>query len=118
VADADEVALEQRRGPEVVGVVVRVHEEGDLVGHSVLGGDLVDGPLQVVPDGRRGVEEDHALGCGEERRHVHAVGDPVGVALDPSQVEALLVERGTERGRRDRREVGLGRGAAGAGGRC
>jgi hypothetical protein len=118
VADPDDVATEQRRGADVVCMVVGVHEVRDLAGHPVLGGHLVDGPLQVAPDARRRVEEDHALGRGEERRCVHAVGDPVDVALDPSHVEALLVERGTERRRRERHEVGQGRGAAGAGGRC
>jgi hypothetical protein len=41
-------------GADVVGVVVGVDRVGHLVGDSVGGGDLVDRPLQVVPDARGG----------------------------------------------------------------
>ena len=83
VSDADDVVVEQEGRAGVVGVVVRVDEVGDLVGHAVGGGDLVDGPLDVVADGGRGVEQDHAVGGGQERRLVGAVGHPVEVSLDP-----------------------------------
>jgi hypothetical protein len=36
----------------MVGVVVRVDQVGHRVGHALGCGDLVDGPLQVVADGR------------------------------------------------------------------
>jgi hypothetical protein len=52
VADADHAGVEQRGRAGMVGVVVGVDEVGDGVGDAVGGGDLVDGPLQVVADGR------------------------------------------------------------------
>jgi hypothetical protein len=116
MADADHGRVEQRGRAGVVGVVVGVDEVGDGVGDAVGGGDLVDGPLQVVADGRGGVEQDHAVGGGQERRLVGAVGDPVEVPLDPADVVALVVEGRAERGARNRRVVGQGRGAGGAGG--
>ena len=93
----DHVAAEQRRGAEVIGMVVRVDDVGHLVGHAVGGRDLVDGALQVVPDGRRSVEQDHALAGGQERRLVGAVGDPVEILLHSSDVVALCVECRAER---------------------
>ena len=90
----------------MVGVVVGVDEVGDGVGDTVGGGDLVDGPLQVMADGRGGVEQHDAVGGGQERRLVGAVGDPVQVPLDPADVVALLVvEGGPERRARDRRVI-------------
>src|SRR6201999_4012142 len=63
VPDPFYVSAEQRRGSDVVGVVVRVDDVGDLVGHAVSGGDVIDGALQVVPDARRRVEQhDTVLG--------------------------------------------------------
>ena len=109
VPDANDVPVEQRGGAGVVGVVVRVDEVGDLVAHAVGGGDLVDGALDVVADGRRRVEQHDAVRGGQERRLVGAVGDPVEVPLDPSDVVALLVERRAERRLRDRRVVGQAR---------
>ena len=52
---------------------------------------------------------------GQERRLVDAVGDPVEVPLDASDVVTLLVEGGAERRRRDGRVVGQG---VGRSGRC
>jgi hypothetical protein len=89
----------------VVGVVVGVDEVGDGVADAVGGGDLVDGPLQVVADGRGRVEQHDAVGGGQERRLVGAVGDPVEVPLHPVDVVALVVEGRAERGARDRRVV-------------
>ena len=60
------------------------------------------------------VEQDHAVGGGQEGRLVGAVGDPVEVPLDPADVVALVVEGGAERRARDRRVVGQGVGAASA----
>ena len=81
VSDADDVLVEQGGRAGVVGVVVRVDEVGHLVAHAVGGGDLVDGPPDVATDGGRGVEQDHAVGGGQERRLVGAVGQPVEVSL-------------------------------------
>ena len=106
VADAGDAVVEQRGGAGVVGVVVGVDEVGHLVADAVGGGDLVDGPLDVVTDRGRRVEQDDAVRRRQERRLVGAVGDPVEVALDAADVVALLVERGPERRPRDRRVVG------------
>src|SRR5215211_88797 len=92
-----------------------VDEVRHLVADAVGGGDLVDGPLDVVADGRGGVEQDHAVGGGQERGLVGAVGDPVQVPLDPADVVARGVEGRAERGAGDRRVVGQGAGAASAG---
>jgi hypothetical protein len=116
MADADDVGVEQRGCAGVVGVVVGVDQVGDGVADAVGGGDLVDGPLQVVADGRGRVEQDDAVGGGQERRLVGAVGDPVEVPLDPADVVALVVEDGTERRARDRRVVRQVCGAVCAGG--
>src|SRR5207244_3377742 len=105
-ADTEHVAAEQRRGGEVVGVVVGVDDVGHLVGHAVGGGDLVDGALQVVPDAGGRVEQHHPVLGGQERRLVGAVGDPVQVALHPPDVVALRVEGRAQRGWRDRRVGG------------
>ena len=99
VPDARDVLVEQRGRAGVVGVVVRVDEVGDLVAHAVGGGDLVDGPLDVVADGGRRVEQDDAVRGGQERRLVGAVGDPVEVPLDAPDVVPLLVEGRAERRR-------------------
>jgi hypothetical protein len=101
----------------VVGVVVGVDEVGHGVGHAVGGGDLVDGPLQVAADGRGGVEQDDAVGGGQERGLVDAVGDVVQVPLDASDLVALVVQGRAERGPGDRRVVGQVHGAVSAGGR-
>ena len=106
VSDAGDVLVEEGRRAGVVGVVVRVDEVRDLVADAVGRGDLVDGPLDVVADGRRRVEQDDAVRGGQERRLVGAVGDPVEVPLDAADVVALLVEGGAERRSRDRRVVG------------
>ena len=77
VADADDVlVVEEGRRSAVVGVVVRVDEVGHLVADAVGRGDLVDGPPDVVADGRRGVEQHDAVGwsgtpTGRCRRSPH-----------------------------------------------
>ena len=65
--------------------------------HALGGGDLVHGALQVVADARGRVEQHHAVRGGQERRLVDAVGDPVQVPLDASDVIALIVEGRAER---------------------
>src|SRR5689334_4018290 len=92
VADADDVAAEQRGRAGVVGVVVGVDQVGDGVGRAVGGGDLVHGAAQVGADGRRRVEQHHAVVGGQKRRVVDAVGDPVQVPLHPPDVITLIVE--------------------------
>jgi len=89
----------------MVGVVVRVHEVRDLVAHAVLGGDLVHGPLDVATDRRRRVEQHDTVPRRQKGRLVQAVGDPVEVSLDATDVESLLVEGGAERRPRNRRIV-------------
>ena len=95
--DAHDVPAEQRGRTGVVGVVVGVDKVRHRVAHPVGGGDLVDGPLQVVSDGRGRVEQHHAVPGGQERRLVGAVGDPVEVPLHARDVVSLLVEGGAER---------------------
>jgi hypothetical protein len=51
------------------------------VAHAVGDGDPIDGPLQVVTDGRWRVEEHNAVTGGQKRRLVHAIGDPIEVSL-------------------------------------
>ena len=83
----------------MVGVVVRVDEVSHLVGHTVGSSDLVDRTLQVVPDGRAGVEQHDALAGGQECRLVGAVGDPVQVLLHSPDEVALLVDGRAQRRR-------------------
>jgi hypothetical protein len=45
VPDARGLLVEQRRGADAVGVVMRVDEVVDLVAHAVGGRDLIDGSL-------------------------------------------------------------------------
>jgi hypothetical protein len=61
VSYADDVLVEQRSRTVVIGVVVRVDEVGHLVADIVGLSDLVDRPLDVASDGRRRVEENHAV---------------------------------------------------------
>ena len=112
VPDPDRASLEEARRTGMVRVVVGVDEVGDPVGHAFGGGDLVHGATQVVPDGRRGVEQHDTLGSGQERRQVGPVGDPEQVPLDPADVVAVLVQGRAQRGGRHGRVVGQGRGAA------
>ena len=105
VSDAGDVLVEEERRATVVGMVVRVDEVGHLVADAVCRRDLVDGPLDVVADRRRRIEQDDAVRGRQERRLVGAVGDPVQVPLDAADVVALLVQRGAERRARDRRVV-------------
>ncbi len=114
VTDARDVFVEQRGGTRVVGVVVGVNEVRDLIRHAVGRGDLIDGPLDIVADGRRRVEHDDTVRGRQERGLVGAVGDPVEVALDPPDVVPLLVEGRTQRGARDRGVVGKVLGIRGA----
>jgi hypothetical protein len=79
------------------GVVMRVDEVGHRAGHAVGGGDLLHRPPQVVADGWRCVEQHDAVPGGQERRLVDAVGDPVEVPLDTSDVVSLIVEGWAER---------------------
>jgi hypothetical protein len=60
VPDAGHVLVEERSRADVVGVVVRVDEVGDLVAGAVRGRDLVDGAPDVVADRRRRVQQDDA----------------------------------------------------------
>ena len=110
VPDPGDVPVEQRGGADVVGVVVGVDEVLDLVADAVGGGDLVDRALDVVADRGWRVEQDDAVGGGEERALVGAVGDPVEVLLDAADVVALLVQGGAEGRARDRRIVRQGGG--------
>jgi hypothetical protein len=96
----------------VVVVVMGVDQVRHRVGDALSRGDLVDGSLQVVADGRGGVEQDDAVGGGQEGRLVGAVGDPVEVPFDPADVVALVVEGWPERRPGDRRIVRQGIGAA------
>jgi hypothetical protein len=96
LADPHHVLAEQRRGAEVVGVVVGVDDMSDLVGHPVVGRDLVDRPLQVVPDRRGRVEQHDPVAGGQERRLVGGVGDVVEVPLHPSHVVAIGVDSRTK----------------------
>src|SRR6478735_6246328 len=96
VPDAHDVLAEQRGRAGVVGVVVRVDKVRHRVAYPVGGGDLVDGPLQVVADGGGRVEQDDTVPGGQERRLVGAVGDPVEVPFHAGDVVSLLVERGAE----------------------
>jgi hypothetical protein len=63
----------------MVGVVVGVDEVGHRVAHALGGGDLVHGPLQLVADGRRSVEQHDAVSCGQERRVLVTVGAEDGL---------------------------------------
>src|SRR2546426_1498 len=79
------------------------------------------GPCQARPmrsppiaSGRR-VEEDDAIGGGQERRLVGAVRDPVQVSLDASDVVPLVVESRAERRPRHGRVVRQSVGARRAG---
>ena len=49
----------------MIGVVMRVDEMRHLVTDAVGVGDLVHGALDVVPDGRRRVEQDDAVRRGQ-----------------------------------------------------
>src|SRR5437868_1112403 len=89
---------------------MRVDEMRHLVAHAIGSSDLVDGALNVVSDGWRSVEQHDSVSSGEERRLVNAVGDPVEISLDASNVVASIVEGGAKRRPRDRRIVGQRRG--------
>src|SRR5439155_18492041 len=69
-----------------------------------------DRSLEVVPDARRGVEEDDAVPRRQEGGLVDAIRDPVQVPLDASHVVALLVGSRAEGGRRDGGVIGQGLG--------
>jgi hypothetical protein len=85
------------KSEDVVRVMVGVDEVGDLVAHAVGFRDLVDRSLEVVPDARRGIEQDDAVLRRQEGGLIDAIGDPMEVPLDPPDVVALLVGRGAER---------------------
>jgi hypothetical protein len=106
VPNPHDVLAEERGRAGMVGVVVGVDQVGHLVAHAVRLRDLVDGPLQVVPDARRRVEEDDAVRRRQERGLVDAVRDPIEVPLDAPDVVPLLVGDRTEGRRWDRGIVG------------
>ncbi len=106
VPDPDDVLAEERGRAGMVGVVMGVDEVRHLVAHAVGLCDLVDRPLEVVPDARRGIEEDDAVRRRQEGRLIDAVGDPVQVPLDAADVVALRVGRRPEGRCRDRGIVG------------
>ena len=111
VPDPHDVLAEQRGRAGVVRVVVGVDEVRHLVAHAVGLCDLVDRSLEVVPDARRGVEQDDAVRRRQEGGLVDAVGDPVEVPLDAADVVALRVGR-----RPERPMPGSGRSRAGSAG--
>ena len=92
VPDPHDVLAEERGRAGVVRVMVGVDQVGHLVAHAVGSRDLVDRSLEVVPDARRGIEQDDAVLRRQEGGLVDAVGDPVEVPLDAPDVVALLVE--------------------------
>ena len=102
VPDAYEIVAEQVGRAGVVGVVMGVDDVGHRVTQALGLRDLVHGPSQVVADGRRGVEQHHPVGRGEERRLVGAVGDPEEVALDAADEVPLVVQGRAEGGLRHR----------------
>jgi hypothetical protein len=55
VPDAHHVAEQGGRRP-VIGVVVRVHQVGDLIADAVGGGDLIHGAADIAADAGRRVE--------------------------------------------------------------
>src|ERR1700761_8165327 len=116
MADADDVPAEQRGRPLVVAVVVRVDLMGDLVGHAVGGGGLVDRAPDVVADVGRRVEDHDAVGGGQEGRHVDVVGDRVEVPLDLPDVVPVLVQGRALRDRGDGRVLREFGGAGSVGG--
>jgi len=91
VPHAHHVAAEQRRCADVIGMVMRVHDVGHLVGHAVAGRDLIDRTLKVVPDGRGRIEQHHPVPRGQEGRLVGAVGDPVQILFHLAGEIALRV---------------------------
>src|SRR6266550_2922878 len=105
VPDARDVLVEEERRAGVVGVVMGVDEVLDLVADAVRSCDLVDGPLDVVADRRWRVEHDDAVRGREKCGLVRAVGAPVEVSLETTDVVALLVQRGAERRLRNRRVI-------------
>lgn len=90
--------------------MVRVNEVRHPVAHTIGIGDLVDGSLDVVADGRRSVEQNDAVWRGQEPALVDAVGHPVEVALNATDVVSLFVHRRPERrlGNRRVRQQGVG----------
>jgi hypothetical protein len=103
VPDAYDVAPEQRGRAGVIGVVMRVDEVRDPIAGAVGGGDLIDRPLDVVAETGGRVEQDDALGGGQERGLVGPVGDPVEVPVDSPDVVPLLVDSRAECRLRDGR---------------
>ncbi len=115
--DADHVGAEEGGRADVVSVGMGVHHVGYRAGHSVRAGDGLDRAQQVVADGGRGVDEDHAVAGGQEHGLIERVGHPVeGVGDRPDEV-AVGVEGGPERRRRYRgiARWGTSGGCAGAG---
>lgn len=104
VRDADHVA-ERRRVCGVVGVVVAVHEVGDLAA-----GDAADRGRKRFRERGRGIDDDHA-GAGDEEGRLRATGGH-GVEGVTDAIEPVALRGDGQRlgGVRERREV-PGRGA-------
>jgi MFS family permease len=121
-AAARRVLAESPRRPGRIDVAGAITGTGGVallvysVGHAVGGGDLVDGPPQVLADRGRSVEQHDAVCGGQERRLVDAVGDPIQVPLHPAHEVALLIEGRAERGPGNRRVLRQGCGSASGGG--
>jgi hypothetical protein len=75
---------------------VRVHEVGHSRWRACLGGDLVDRSQQVVTDRRRCVDCDDTARARQEHGLVEAVGHPVEVVVDVSDVVTVGVQGRTE----------------------
>src|SRR5450432_1181987 len=73
----------------------------DLVAHAIGGRHLVDRSLDVAADRGRRVEQHDAICRGQKRRLVDAVGYPVEVPLDATDIVALVIQRRAERRLRD-----------------
>lgn len=82
--DAQPLVVEDRRRPDVVGVVVGVHEVGDRSGRHP-----ADGPQYVVADRRRSIDRRHATPVAHEDHLVQAARQPEQVVCDLIQEEAL-----------------------------
>ena len=89
----------------MVGVVMGIDQVRHRVGHAVGGGDLVDGPPQVLADRGGRVEQHDAVWGGQERRLVDAVGHPVQIPLHAPDEVTLVVEGRAEGGTGNRRVV-------------
>jgi hypothetical protein len=106
MANPDEIVTEKISGTGVIRMVMGVHKLRDGIVDTFGLGDFVHRPAEIVPDRRRGVEEDDSLIGGEECRLIGPVGDPEKVPLDAPDVVIQVIEGWSERGRRDGHVVG------------